>query len=459
MAHDQLLGVPEAEGTEEWEAFVIEQRGIDYVPEHDRRAKPIDLLWMWSGTTSNVLVFFYGAIVIAIGVSFLQAALIIILGTFAGYLLLGISSLIGPNAGTSALITARAPFGINFNRFNAFSNWALVVCYEVADLVVIVLAFVALAGKMGISDTTATKVVVILIAVAIQLPLPLFGPTLCELEVVGGSVELIRTLPLLAAGRPISGRAPPGAVEAAMEPTYGVDGVVLAPDPDGADTEGVAALADGTFSVADEYGPSILNVEPGGEVTERWWPKGRPTPHATIPARNILPHSAKHRRLNRGFEGIAVTPDGQTLYVALQSALTGDDNQNSRIWALDARTGERQIEFIYPFERPKRFLRDARAGKVSGRDLKICDLAWAGPGRLLVLERISRSTKIFSVALRGETLEKRLVLDTDETPQIAPDLEGMVLTSDREVILVNDNDFGTEGARTAFFRVTFDHPV
>ncbi len=176
MAQDQVVGVPDAtEGTEEWEAFVVEQRGIDYVPEHDRKAKPIDLLWMWSGTTSNVLVFFYGAIVIAIGVSFLQAVFIITLGTFAGYLLLGISSLIGPNAGTSALATARAPFGINFNRFNAFSNWALVVCYEVADLVVIVLAFVALAGKMGIHDTTATKIVVILIAVAIQLPLPLFG--------------------------------------------------------------------------------------------------------------------------------------------------------------------------------------------------------------------------------------------------------------------------------------------
>jgi NCS1 family nucleobase:cation symporter-1 len=175
MARDELVGVPGAEGTEEWEAFVVEQRGIDYIPEHDRHAKPLDLLWMWSGTTSNVLVFFYGSIVVLIGLSFVQAALVIILGTFAGYLLLGLASLIGPNAGTSSLITARAPFGLNFNRFNALSNWVLVVCYEVADLVVIVLAFVALAGKMGIHPTTATKVVVILFAVAIQLPLPLFG--------------------------------------------------------------------------------------------------------------------------------------------------------------------------------------------------------------------------------------------------------------------------------------------
>jgi nucleobase:cation symporter-1, NCS1 family len=176
MAQDEVTRVPEgAEATEEWKAFLVEQRGIDYVPEHDRKLRPRDLLTMWGGTTANVLVFVYGSLLIAIGVSFWQAVWVILIASFAGYMLLGLASQIGPNAGTSALASARAPFGINFNRFNAFSNWALVVCYEVADLVVIVFAFVALAGKMGIPDNTATKVIVILIAVAIQLPMPLFG--------------------------------------------------------------------------------------------------------------------------------------------------------------------------------------------------------------------------------------------------------------------------------------------
>jgi purine-cytosine permease-like protein len=175
-AQDGTATVPEpAEATEEWKAFLVEQRGIDYIPEHDRRARPIDLLWMWGGTTANVLVFVYGSLLIVFGLSFAQAAVVIVVASFAGYMLLGLASLIGPNAGTSSLAAARAPFGINFNRFNAFSNWALVVCYEVADLAVIVLAFLALAGKAGIPDTTLTKVIVILVAVAIQLPLPLFG--------------------------------------------------------------------------------------------------------------------------------------------------------------------------------------------------------------------------------------------------------------------------------------------
>jgi nucleobase:cation symporter-1, NCS1 family len=176
MAQDKVAGIPEAaEATEEWKAFLLEQRGIDYIPEDDRSLRPLDLLWMWGGTTANVLVFVYGSLLIVIGLSFWQAVGVILITTFVGYMLLGLASLIGPNAGTSSLATARAPFGINFNRFNAFSNWALVVCYEVADLAVIVLAFVALAGKAGIPGSTATKVVIILLAVAIQLPMPLFG--------------------------------------------------------------------------------------------------------------------------------------------------------------------------------------------------------------------------------------------------------------------------------------------
>ena len=57
------------------------------------------------------------------------------------------------------------------------------------------------------------------------------------------------------------------------------------------------------------------------------------------------------------------------------------------------------------------------------------------------------------------TLAKSLVLSTDDATEIVADLEGMAVLSERELILVNDNDFGTEGVETQFFRVTFDEPV
>ena len=56
-------------------------------------------------------------------------------------------------------------------------------------------------------------------------------------------------------------------------------------------------------------------------------------------------------------------------------------------------------------------------------------------------------------------LTKVLLLSTDDTPEITADLEGVALMSDRELILVNDNDFGIEGVETRFYRVTFERPI
>jgi hypothetical protein len=47
----------------------------------------------------------------------------------------------------------------------------------------------------------------------------------------------------------------------------------------------------------------------------------------------------------------------------------------------------------------------------------------------------------------------------DDFPEVAADLEGMVLLSASELLLVNDNDFGIEGAETSFWRIAFDEPL
>jgi hypothetical protein len=288
------------------------------------------------------------------------------------------------------------------------------------------------------------------------LPWPEAGPTLCELQITDGTVQLLRTAPLTAGGEPIRGLPLPSEPGATMEPAFGVQGEPLGTDADGVDTEAVAALPDGSFWVADEYGPSLLKVDPKGEVQLRWTPSGVRLPGARIAVADVLPRVAARRRLNRGFEGIAASGDGRLLFVAFQSGLTGEAHEAVRLWTLDSNTGALLAEHLYPFDHPRMFRRDDEAGKVRRRDLKICELAWLDPHRLLVLERISRSTKVYEVGLgsRG-TLRKRLVLDTDEQPQICADLEGMALLSPRELVLVNDNDFGVEGAATQFFLITF----
>lgn len=289
------------------------------------------------------------------------------------------------------------------------------------------------------------------------LPMPQIGPSLSELQITGDRVEWLRTLPLRAAsGAPITGLPLPGGDAAAMEPLFDLAGLPLGADPNGADSEAVVALADGSFWVAEEYGPSLLKVGAHGVVEQRWTPKGLAPPGA----QDILPAMAGRRRLNRGFEGLAVSADETQLYAGFQSAFEDDDAYATRIWTLDAATGALLAEHSYPFDAPDSFLRDVAAGPVEPGDLKIGELLCVGVDRLLVLERISHTSKIYAVDLtQGGPLAKTLIFTSDDAPEIAPDLEGMIALSDRDLLLVNDNDFGIEGVETRFFRVRFDAAV
>ena len=123
-------------------------------------------------------------------------------------------------------------------------------------------------------------------------------------------------------------------------------------------------------------------------------------------------------------------------------------------------TGALAAEYAYPFDPPQSFTADAAAGEATAADLKVCDLAWVGPDRLLVLERITRSARIYAVDVAAPgRLAKSLVFSTDDAPQIAQDLEGMTLLSPTELLLATDNDFGVEGAETRVYRLDFPDPL
>jgi phytase-like protein len=288
------------------------------------------------------------------------------------------------------------------------------------------------------------------------LPLPDFQPSLLELQVGRRRVRLLRVLPLGSADAPLSGRPLPGSAEAVMEPTFDLRGRVLATDPAGADTEGLVALADGGFWVCEEYGPSLIRVDADGVVRQRWTPEGLDLPGCEP----RLPADAVRRRLNRGFEGLAISDDERWLYAAFQSALRGEPRRRTAIWKLDANDGALVAEYAYPFDPPESFTADAGAGEAGLGDLKVGDLVWAGPDRLLVLERITRCARIYRVDVsQPGTLTKTLVFSTDDAPEVAQDLEAMALLSPSELLIATDNDFGVEGAETRFYRLSFEAPL
>jgi hypothetical protein len=300
------------------------------------------------------------------------------------------------------------------------------------------------------------------------MPSPAIGPTLAQLRVDGDTVTCLRVLPLRdATGAAFDGLPGPGGDAAIMEPTFDLSGLALEHSLTGGDTEGVAALADGTFRVADEYGPSILVVAADGVVQSRWVPEGEGAAlaGAAYGVEAVLPALSARRRLNRGFEALALSPDETRLHVILQSPLAPGDEPDAegqgcaRLWTLDAWTGAPLAEHFYPFDAPETFRRDAEIGPVSVDDLKISEAVSLRGDQLLVLERISATTKLYRVTLDARVLTKSLLLSTDDWPQIDADLEGLALLSDRELLMSTDNDFGVEGRATAFFRVSFAAPL
>jgi hypothetical protein len=215
-------------------------------------------------------------------------------------------------------------------------------------------------------------------------------------------------------------------------------------------------------------------VGPDGRVRERWNP-------------GILPAIAGKRQLNRGFEAIALSPDESWLYLAFQSPLAHPDvkaheaARHVRIWKLSAATGEVASQFLYLLDPPESFTRDCEKGAFGQSDVKVSEIVAEAEDRLIVLERGSETTKIYRTQLehpvaaehldvdtrptleelsgRGDELPalgKTLLISTDEHPEVAADLEGMVILSPTELLLVSDNDFGVEGAETSFWNVRFE---
>lgn len=129
----------------------------------------------------------------------------------------------------------------------------------------------------------------------------------------------------------------------------------------GIDAESLALLPDGGFFVGDEYGPYVYRFSPAGRLLSAIRP-----PEAFLPKRKGKDHFSSNnpgpgaqgpsprnpetgRQNNQGFEGLALTPDGKLLVVALQSA-TRQDGGN----APDTRRYARLLYYdVSDLDRPK----------------------------------------------------------------------------------------------------------
>ncbi len=169
-----VIGIDTHDGSSGDQVFHVERRGIDYVPESERWATPRNIGALWAGTSINVEYFIYGALLINFGFSFYTTLSIIIIGNMS-YLLLGLASLQGPEAGTTAFTVSRAPFGTKGSRLVAFFNWITQLGFETEGLILIVGAVTVLVELAGGHISSPAKVVLVILAATIQAVLPYLG--------------------------------------------------------------------------------------------------------------------------------------------------------------------------------------------------------------------------------------------------------------------------------------------
>jgi len=212
--------------------------------------------------------------------------------------------------------------------------------------------------------------------------------------------QVLKTLIFRQGGSPLDGFAPPvaGPLGTAFDP----EGLVVNP-------------RNGHLLVSDEYGPSLIEVNPAGQLVHRY----------EIPA-NLLPRNAatgavNHaddtgntagKRTNRGFEGLAVSPDGRIVYAMLQSAMLDEGGGNgvyNRIVAFDALSRRAVAQYAYRME-----------GRSEGRGISA--LVAINEHEFLVLERNNRglgvdaeqspaNKKVFRISLKGASDVSGIDLD------------------------------------------------
>jgi hypothetical protein len=298
-------------------------------------------------------------------------------------------------------------------------------------------------------------------------PLPLFSPHLTRFKLTAGKIEILHSITLTdAAGNPLTGLSNQKGEERLFE-SAAAD-VPLAYDPNGIDPEAIRIFPDGKFLIAEEYGPSVLVVNTNGQVLMRYVPENKPLPGATYPVKAILPAVLSQRRTNRGFEALALAPDGRTAYVMLQSPLGAEAGaqlkQALRLDLSDPLNARVTGHFLMPLSRATNY-----SAKVKQAGVKLNDAEWLAPDQLLVLEQAGNKARLlvadFRVAgdLQNQPVANPAVPeaagDDLSTLPVAPatvevwatisgltkevtKLEGLAILSPTEVALANDNDFG-----------------
>ncbi|WUR84617.1 esterase-like activity of phytase family protein [Streptomyces phaeochromogenes] len=308
---------------------------------------------------------------------------------------------------------------------------------------------------------------------------PGFDPAIVKIRVSGSTVKVLDAIPITtSSGRPVTGLSNQKGRD---EAPYSYDAKTpLSYNPNGLDTEGIVRAEDGSFWLVDEYAPSLIHVSARGKILTRYVPKGLSLTGADYRVVEALPAVLLHRKINRGFEGLAQLPGGD-LVMAVQSPLSlpdtdaGEASLTTRLLRFSTKKRAVTAEYAYRFD-PVNVV-DPSEDDTS--ELKISSVVAVGRDRLLVEERTDKAARLQVVKLtRGAdilgdkwdddttspsleqlddpaasgvpVLRKRLVVDLGAVKGVPGKIEGVARVDHDTLALINDNDFGMTDGPEAF---------
>ena len=323
-----------------------------------------------------------------------------------------------------------------------------------------------------------------------SFPVASFTPFILEVKAEDGVLKILQAVPLTgSSGTGVTGLPNDPSASSPASPNALRDEQpydcsftsVIGGSHDGHDTEDLVRDVHGTFWTVDEYGPSISMIDPSGRVVKRFVPKGRKSvsgDHFAVV--DNLPEILSRRPRNRGFEGVALTPDNKTLMAVVQSPLTnpttavGNPSRVIRLIAFDIPSETPSAEYVYVMQPVTEF------GNSNPTEMKISAIAALDEHRFLVLERTDAVAKIYKIDIRQATnilgtpwdshatapsleslarfsatgstntlaanevqeVAKELVLDLSTLGPVIPQkIEGLAVLDGKRIVVSNDNDF------------------
>jgi hypothetical protein len=222
------------------------------------------------------------------------------------------------------------------------------------------------------------------------------------------------------------------------------------------DPESLQVAKDGTLWVGEEFGPFLLHLNADGELIEA----PIPTPGVRSPSHPTLGSAAANLPSSKGFEGMAISPNGKVLHPMLEGATAEDKaaglEHDLRIYTVH--DGEFADGFLrYRMESAAHALGDFI--QVNNHEALVIERD-NGQGAAAVFKRI------YLVDLRDTDedgyVEKRLLVDLMDVanPQgLSPygdpftfpffTIEDVEILDARTVAVMNDNNFPASGGRSA----------